>query len=172
MLLASNSHEKCCAKQEEEVKDIWSTIVATLVLAPKQVTPPTVKANAETAENENVTLKSEKRRRKRLRWVWRRPANLEANATLEFAKLTTCMHLNNLPKWQLISILSSCVHPTELSDTCFYVSAETIWYLLLFLQRRDIYVIFASRQGTFCSFTFSFLFRRNDKKKKEKKEKI
>merc|ERR1712078_232655 len=29
-------------------------------------------------------------------------------------------------------------------------------------KRRDIYVIFASRQGTFCSFTFSFLFRRND----------
>ena len=32
----------------------------------------------------------------------------------------------------------------------------------IFLQRKDIYVIFASRQGTFCSFIFSFLFRRND----------
>ena len=36
-------------------------MVATLVLAPKQVTPPTVKTNAETAENENMKLKSEKR---------------------------------------------------------------------------------------------------------------
>ena len=33
------------------------------------------------------------------------------------------------------------------------------WYLRHFLQRGDIWVIFASRQGPFCSFTFSSLFR-------------
>ena len=47
-----------------------------------------------------------------------------------------------------------------------------IWHVVLlhtgklilqhFLQRRDFFDIFASKQGAFCAFTFPFLFRRND----------
>ena len=36
------------------------------------------------------------------------------------------------------------------------------WFLQHFLQRRDFFDIFASRQGAFCAFTFPCLFRRND----------
>ena len=54
---------------------------------------------------------------------------------------------------------------------------QASWYLRHFLQRRDIYDIFASRQGTFCSLTFSFIYRRNDilsgrLKKEEKRIRI
>ena len=45
---------------------------------------------------------------------------------------------------------------------CCFLHPSKLIFTAFFLQRRDIYDIFASRQGTFCSLTSSFLFRRND----------